>query len=349
MSIRQRFTTLAVVLGVLAPPTPHAAEAEPMRLFDFSDPGRADSWRPVHDVVMGGVSSGRVSSRGDVARFEGLVSLENNGGFASFRVDERLPDLSAHDGLRLRVRGDGQVYKLSLRTDGAWDGVSWQAPFATVADQWTTIDLAFEHLVPTWHGRLVTKAEPFDPASIRQMGLVIADKQDGPFALELASVDAWRAVEDEWPQHGARLAARERTAGIAARLDEGLDVEALAESLEWSERLLVVSAPDDLDAHTSLQLGRLLARAPDLDGRELRVVQLLGDRGGRLAGRTLGQRDVKELRRLWVLPERWTMALVGKDGGVKARWSSPVDPDEIFALVDTMPMRQREVAQRRVP
>lgn len=36
--------------------------------------------------------------------------------------------------------------------------------------------------------------------------------------------------------------------------------------------------------------------------------------------------------------------LVGKDGGVKARWKEPVAPAVVFALIDTMPMRRAEMA-----
>ncbi|TGN50206.1 DUF4174 domain-containing protein, partial [Paracoccus liaowanqingii] len=34
--------------------------------------------------------------------------------------------------------------------------------------------------------------------------------------------------------------------------------------------------------------------------------------------------------------------LIGKDGGVKLDRDGPVTPDEITALIDTMPMRRRE-------
>ena len=40
-----------------------------------------------------------------------------------------------------------------------------------------------------------------------------------------------------------------------------------------------------------------------------------------------------------------TVVLIGKDGGEKARWERAVDPDEVFALIDAMPMRQREMRE----
>lgn len=36
------------------------------------------------------------------------------------------------------------------------------------------------------------------------------------------------------------------------------------------------------------------------------------------------------------------VTLIGKDGGVKGRWSSPVSNEDLFARIDSMPMRQRE-------
>lgn len=321
-------------------------------LFDFARPDQARAWRPVHDTVMGGVSSGQPRVLADGVRFEGRVSLDNNGGFATFRLAADLPDLSQHDGLRLRLRGDGQVYKLALRTDDAWDGVSWQLPFRAApveGDGWTTVDLAFEDLVPSWRGRLVGQAGAFDAASIAQIGVLIADKQVGPFALDLAALEAWRGESSGARLPGGREAARARTEQLADVVAAGADADTLAAVLRWNERLLVVASPDPrtLDAGASVQLGAFLARRSELDERELRVVQLLGDATGRLAGRTLDDDQVGGLRARWELPaERWAMALVGKDGGVKARWLHGVTPDEVFERIDAMPMRATERARR---
>lgn len=55
-------------------------------LFDFTDPSAANAWHAIDDRVMGGIS--RSTMRHDPAGhavFEGTVSLERNGGFASVR------------------------------------------------------------------------------------------------------------------------------------------------------------------------------------------------------------------------------------------------------------------------
>ena len=335
----------ALVLAMITMTSP---EPDVLPLIDAADMPRTGSWRPVHDGVMGGVSRGQVLQGEETTRFEGEVSLENNGGFASFRLTMSFPDLTSHDGFLLRVRGDGQVYKLSVRVDGGWDGVSWQAPFATEADRWTTVQIAFEDLVPTWRGRLVSQAPPFDPGSVEQLGLMIADKQAGPYALELASLDAWRAGAPARGIEGTRVAARARSAGLAEALDAGRAVSEVVDSMRWNERLLVVAAPGELDAESSIQIGRLLAAREDLDARELRVVNLMGVRGGRVAARTLGSEAVQELRERWNAPAgEWALLLVGKDGGVKNRWSSVVEPTRIFAEIDVMLMRRTELTDRR--
>ena len=43
--------------------------------------------------------------------------------------------------------------------------------------------------------------------------------------------------------------------------------------------------------------------------------------------------------------DRFQAVLVGKDGGVKHRWSAIVEPAEIFGLIDAMPMRIREMQE----
>lgn len=145
-----------------------------------------DPWRAINDGVMGGISSGRMVQSGDKLRFEGELSLEYNGGFASVRrlVDD---DLSEASGVRLRVRGDGRTYQFRLRQDSGFDGVAWRAEFTTSGD-WQTVDLLFDEFVPVFRGRRVPQAGPVVPAAIRQVGFMLADKTPGPFALEISSV-----------------------------------------------------------------------------------------------------------------------------------------------------------------
>ena len=50
--------------------------------------------------------------------------------------------------------------------------------------------------------------------------------------------------------------------------------------------------------------------------------------------------------RFGVEPGTFAALLVGKDGAVKHRSAEPVEPGELYALVDAMPMRRREMRER---
>ena len=144
-------------------------------------------WLAVNDGVMGGVSRGRMVATEDGLRFEGELSLANNGGFASVRrVLEA--DLSAATSVRLEVRGDGRTYQFRLRLDQRYDGVAWRADFAT-SGEWQTIDLPFDEFVPVFRGRRVPEAGPVVAADIGQVGFLLADKTAGAFALDIRSIE----------------------------------------------------------------------------------------------------------------------------------------------------------------
>jgi len=159
-------------------------------LFDFSDPFVTRAWRTVDDDVMGGVSSSRIETGPHGARFYGNVSLENNGGFASVRSTPTPLGLGGSEGLELELVGDGHTYKLSIRLDGDFDGVSYQANFTPPADVTSRTPIAYAELVPMWRGRRVADAPAFDPSRAAQVGIVIGDKQAGTFELGLIAIRA---------------------------------------------------------------------------------------------------------------------------------------------------------------
>lgn len=156
---------------------------DPLVLFDFSDPDAAAAWRSVDDVVMGGVSSSRMEPAEGTAVFTGRVSLEQGGGFASVRSPDDAYDLSAYGGLQLRVRGDRKTFQLVLHTADA--EASYRVTF-TPGPTWRDYAFAFEDFEPRFRGRPAPQAPPLHPARVRSVGFLIADKQDGPFALHVA-------------------------------------------------------------------------------------------------------------------------------------------------------------------
>jgi monofunctional biosynthetic peptidoglycan transglycosylase len=161
-------------------------------LFDFGAVGNMNDWLIVNDGVMGGLSeSSFVLSGLNSAVFSGDVTLENNGGFASVRTRPMQFDLAGHQGIRIRVKGDGKKYQFRVQTNNRFDGVSYQCKFETQKDQWQIITIPFEKCVPVFRGRLLRNVEPISPENVRQLGFLIADGQTGAFQLEVQWIKAY--------------------------------------------------------------------------------------------------------------------------------------------------------------
>jgi len=165
----------------------HAA-AEKL-LFDFQVATNQPVWQVVNDDVMGGVSTSHFEAFSNrVAVFKGVVSLENNGGFASVRSSPALQDLSGCGCFLVRLRGDGHRYKFTVRTATGFDAPLYQCGFVTKRNEWEEHRLVFKDFVPTFRGRTLTDVPPLNPANVVSVGLLIADKQEGPFRLEMSWV-----------------------------------------------------------------------------------------------------------------------------------------------------------------
>lgn len=156
-----------------------------VKLFDFD--GNGPTWFTVNDVVMGGVSTSSANIDPETERlsFSGNLSLENNGGFASIRSQEGTYDLSAYDGIALRVRGDGKIYRFRIRTEEAGPEIAYTALFKAKNDSWQEIYIPFSEMLPIYRGVVVNEVEALNPASIRSFGLMLSEQQQGEFSLEI--------------------------------------------------------------------------------------------------------------------------------------------------------------------
>ncbi len=116
------------------------------------------------------------------------------------------------------------------------------------------------------------------------------------------------------------------------------------ESLRWQSRVVVVlaGAPDDVMLEEQLRL--LDEAAAGLRERDMVVVE---DAGGVVTIDGLAQPEPGRLRDAYGAPlSGFQVLLIGKDGGVKLRSDEPVSAEALFALIDTMPMRRREMRER---
>jgi hypothetical protein len=150
-------------------------------------------WGTVHDTVMGGRSSGNWEQTESGIRFRGVLSLENNGGFASLWARSASLDLGDTDGLTLELVGDGRSWWVTAeRSDVALRAGSYRASVQTRAGEVTSHTLRWSDFTPTSFGRPVSGKPSLQsaPERIVQLGWMVADGQEGAFDLEIRSIAA---------------------------------------------------------------------------------------------------------------------------------------------------------------
>ena len=112
----------------------------------------------------------------------------------------------------------------------------------------------------------------------------------------------------------------------------------------WKNRLLLLMEPQGDLVNTRDQLALLSTFEQDIKARELVILVFDGE----------VIRD-KDLKITAIKPDNITdkdfkgVLLLGKDGGIKLKEPFTVAPILIFDLIDSMPMRQREMGRKNSP
>ena len=104
-----------------------------------------NNWRIVNDNVMGGVSKSTLylNKSGNLI-FSGDVSLDNNGGFASCRLAIDNVNLEGISSFKIRVKGDGNTYKLRLNQFNR--RASYSSNFKSSKNKWTEVEITLDDM-----------------------------------------------------------------------------------------------------------------------------------------------------------------------------------------------------------
>ena len=173
--------SLSTALGMPASATP---KAECAMKINFQN--ETSGWGAVNDGVMGGKSSGGSNIQNSLLVFEGVLNTDG-GGFSSVRTPVDPGDLAGTTGLTMRVKSDGRAYRLTMQTDkkNLFRPVSFNVDIpVTEAGEWETVTASYDTVKASVWGRRLSGVK-FDPAKIKELGIIIADGRDGPFRLEV--------------------------------------------------------------------------------------------------------------------------------------------------------------------
>lgn len=163
----------------------YAQKNEDITLFDFNSKETSGKWFIVNDDVMGGISRSEIIVDKDgFATFSGIVSPDNNGGFASIRSVIEPNQEEKYKGVIIRVKGDGKKYNLRFRTNTGFDGYAYQAKFNT-EENWKEYKIPFSDFEPTFRGQKLSNKPKLESKNMEQIGLLIADYQFGQFSIDI--------------------------------------------------------------------------------------------------------------------------------------------------------------------
>lgn len=151
-----------------------------------------NNWIIINDDVMGGRSQSNVVrfKEKNILRFEGFLSLKNNGGFASIRTVLKANYFSDAKHICIKVKGDGRDYQFRLRNNRSFDGYAYVARFKTQQDKWQKFCFTPENFIAQYRGRTLSGVPEPDFNDIRQLGFMVADKKEALFRLDIRSINS---------------------------------------------------------------------------------------------------------------------------------------------------------------
>ena len=164
-----------------------AQDDTPITLFDFSKGISIKNWSIVNDDVMGGISNSKfqLSNSGN-GIFQGNVSTENNGGFASVRYTMDEVNIEEATAVKIKIKGDGKDYQFRIKNKTS-DYFSYITTFST-SGEWQIIELPLNDFYASFRGRKLDLPN-FNKKVIEQIAFLIANGTDETFKLEIDKIE----------------------------------------------------------------------------------------------------------------------------------------------------------------
>jgi hypothetical protein len=118
------------------------------------------------------------------------------------------------------------------------------------------------------------------------------------------------------------------------------------EELRWKNRIILVFINEDTDSEVIREVFK--EHADEIDDRDIRFF-IIGANITTNGKEILAKKYVNELKAKYDVPdEGMTVILIGKDGGEKYR-KDRLDLEEVYRVIDVMPMRMQEIKRKRNP
>ncbi|MEP0984079.1 DUF4174 domain-containing protein [Ekhidna sp.] len=120
------------------------------------------------------------------------------------------------------------------------------------------------------------------------------------------------------------------------------------ESHKWEKRVLIFSASSPTNVGYKRQEQMLSKGKKGMKERDLIIYKLYDEHWLGPKNKLILKAEADAIRKAYDIPEgTFTVTLIGKDGTIKLQKDDIVSPREIFGLIDSMPMRKKEINSNR--
>ena len=155
-------------------------------IFDFEKNTKINRWYTTNDDVMGGISNSlmKLDENGNGV-FNGIVSTENNGGFAMVRLPL---NINLSDDLKkivLQIIGDGKVYQLRIKSNRSQQ--HWYIYSFQTSSKFETIEIPLKNFYPSYRGAKLN-LENFSSNTIKEIAFLIGNKKNEEFKLTINKI-----------------------------------------------------------------------------------------------------------------------------------------------------------------
>lgn len=115
---------------------------------------------------------------------------------------------------------------------------------------------------------------------------------------------------------------------------------------QWENRILILIANQESDSLVQKQMSAFRGRQEGFRDRDLKTFFVFRNDRSRLNKTPLHASSAEEILEQYGADRPgFRVLLIGKDGGIKLERDNPVSIGDIFGLIDSMPMRQREMQE----
>jgi hypothetical protein len=119
------------------------------------------------------------------------------------------------------------------------------------------------------------------------------------------------------------------------------------DQFKWKNRLLFLFAPERNDPLFRDLKAEISFRKNEVDDRDLVVFEIFESGPSTMNTTQMDPQTAASLRKHFDLTQQtFALILLGKDGGIKLKRNDRVKLEEIFSLIDSMPMRKDEMRQK---